>query len=213
MDKPLQKNLLGEILARRGLAAQFEAPNPAGCRLGQVSPKRDPARVFAGRKPVFDVLPQRPRHRVTSGGVCDFGLILRPTPRASGAGLPPAAGIQFAREEVGRKLAVARDGAATRMRRPPEDGSLGSLVHPATACCRCKQHRTFATCIIMHITARWQLPVSPHGPWPDCETGLPPRLMPRNPGHRRQCGTGGDSEFRPTTKVIMKYIAYRQIAL
>src|SRR6185369_17805724 len=58
--------ILEGSLARRALAAQFEALDLAGRGLRQIGAKLDPARVFVGRELGFDVVLQRPRHRVTS---------------------------------------------------------------------------------------------------------------------------------------------------
>src|SRR5882757_8140982 len=68
--------ILGGSLARRALAAQFEALNLAGRGLRQIGAKLDPAGVFVRGELGFDVVLQCPRHRVTSRRLCDFGLIL-----------------------------------------------------------------------------------------------------------------------------------------
>src|SRR5215204_1458563 len=59
--------MLMETLARRGLAAQFEALNLTCRGFRQVLPKLDPAWIFVGRELGFDVLLERPRHGVTRG--------------------------------------------------------------------------------------------------------------------------------------------------
>src|SRR4051795_5860137 len=69
-------DILAGSLARRALAAQFEALDLAGRGLRQIGAKLDPAGVFIGGELGFDVVLQRPRHRVTSWRLCDFGLIL-----------------------------------------------------------------------------------------------------------------------------------------
>src|SRR5690242_7970252 len=58
---PSDETLEGS-LARRPLAAQFEALDLAGRGLRQVGAKLDPAGVFVGRELGFVVILQRPRH-------------------------------------------------------------------------------------------------------------------------------------------------------
>src|SRR6478672_10183187 len=91
MTENLRSETLGTSLARRTLAAQFEALNLAGRGFRQISAKLDPTGVFVGGELRFDVVLQRPRHRVTSGGVSDFGLILQ---HHEGLGLHQAVAVK-----------------------------------------------------------------------------------------------------------------------